>query len=97
MVYNNYLDEDYLEELYENHDLNYLKSIDKDNFKIIYDLLKKYNFDYIEDIILKYLDIFELDYKIVENKINNLIKVLGTNYVDIISQNLNYLEYIVRS
>ena len=55
MFYTKYLEEDYIEELYENHDIEYLKNIDEDNFNNIYNLFKRYNFDFIEDIILRYI------------------------------------------
>jgi len=97
MFYTKYIDDDYLEELYDNYDINYLNNMDEVNFDKIYNLFKSYNFDYIEDIILRYLDIFELDYDIVKNKLNNLIKSLGTNYIDIIGNNMTYLEYIIRN
>jgi len=96
MFYTKYLNNEYIEELYDNYDVNYLKNIDQDNFNKIYKLLKEYNFNYIEDIILNYLNIFELEYNTEEIKIKNLIKVLGSNYVDIIGENMNYLEYIER-
>jgi len=96
MFYTKYLNNEYIEELYDNYDVNYLKNIDQDNFNKIYKLLKEYNFNYIEDIILNYLNIFELEYNTVEIRIKNLIKVLGSNYVDIIGENMNYLEYIER-
>ena len=97
MFYNEYLNDDYLEELYHNYSMDYLKGMDMNNFYEIYNVFKKYKFDYIEEIILKYLDIFELDKEVVEEKIGNLIKILGSNYVDIISDDFNYLEYIARS
>ena len=60
-------------------------------------MLKKYNFDYIEDIILGYLEMFELNNDIVEKKINNLKKILGEDYKDIIGKDMTYLEYIIRN
>ena len=63
MFYNKYLDDYYLEQLTQNYDLNFLKNIDKDNFDKVYNLFKDYKFDYIEDIILGYLDIFTMDWE----------------------------------
>ena len=97
MFYTRYLDDDYIEELYDNYDISYLKSIDEDNFNKIYNLFKKYKFDYMEDIILRYIDIFELEPAIVESKLNKLIKVLSSKYVDIIGNNMTYLEYIMEN
>lgn len=95
MFYSEYLDEYYLEELFNNYDINYLKSIDKNKFEEIYNLLKKYNFDFIEDIIEEYLEIFQMDKDIVEKRILSLKKVLGENWLDKIGNDMSYLEYIV--
>lgn len=96
MFYDKYLDFDDIEELYDNYDVNVLNNIDKDNFDKIYSLFKSYKFDFIEDIILKYFDIFILEYKDVNDKLNRLVKALGDNYIDIIGNDMSYLEYIVR-
>lgn len=96
MFYDKYLDEYYLEELYQNYDLNFLKSVDKENFDKIYNLFKNYKFDYIEDIILGYLDIFTLNDNVVKKKIEALKKALGDNYIDIIGEDMSYLEYIAK-
>ena len=96
MFYDKYLDFDDIEELYDNYDVNVLNNIDRDNFDKIYNLFKEYKFDFIEDIIVKYFDIFVLEYKDVDNKLNRLVKALGDNYIDIIGNDMSYLEYIVR-
>ena len=96
MFYDKYLDFDDIEELYDNYDVNVLNNIDKDNFDMIYNLFKEYKFDFIEDIIIKYFDIFVLEYKDVDNKLNRLVKALGDNYIDIIGNDMSYLEYIVK-
>lgn len=96
MFYDKYLDFDSLGELYQNYDIGYLKNIDENNFKKIYDLLEKYKFSYMEDIILRYLDIFLIDYTVVCERLGKLVKMLGNDYVDIIGENMVYLEYIIR-
>lgn len=96
MFYDKYLDFDDIEELYDNYDVNVLNNIDRDNFDKIYNLFKSYKFDFVEDIIIKYFDIFILEYKDVDNKLNRLVKALGDNYIDIIGNDMSYLEYIVR-
>ena len=73
-----------------------LNSIDEDNFIKIYNIFKKYNFYYIDDIIINYLEIFKLDCEFVENKINKLKDVLGDNYIYIIGNDLRYLEILVK-
>ena len=96
MFYDKYLDFDDIEELYDNYDVNVLNNIDKDNFDKVYNLFKEYKFDFIEDIIVKYFDIFILEYKNVDDRLNRLVKALGDNYIDIIGNDMSYLEYIVR-
>lgn len=44
MFYSKYLDDYYLEELFNNYDINYLKSIDEEKFIKVYNVFKKYNF-----------------------------------------------------
>ncbi len=96
MFYEKYLDDFYLEELFQNYDIDYLKNVDEKNFEEVYQVLKKFRIDYIEDIILGYLDIFVMKPDQVEKKLLNLKKVLGENFVKIIGDDLSYLEYIVR-
>lgn len=96
MFYHKYLDDFYLEELFQNYDINYLKNMDQNNFEKIYQLLKKYQFLFIEDIILGYLEIFAMNPDIVEKKVLSLKKALGENYLDIIGEDLSYLEYIIK-
>lgn len=92
MFYNKYLDDYYLEELFNNYDINYLKSINEEIFTKVYNIFKKYNFYYIEDIIENYLDLFTIDDKIIEEKILLLKKELGDNFVFIIGEDMSYLE-----
>ena len=61
MIFDKYLNDTYLDILYSNYNLDYLKSIDSNNFIEIYNLLKSKGFYFIEDIIINYMDIFELD------------------------------------
>jgi hypothetical protein len=96
MFYSKYLNDDNILELLQNYDEDYLKNVDEENFFKIYNLFKENNFTYIEDIILKFLDIFELEYDIVETKLKNLEKALGDDYVNILSEDLSYLEYIAK-
>ena len=97
MFYDKYLDDYYLNELFNNYDINYLRSIDQNNFESVYQVLKKYNFYFIEDIIEEYLEIFEMDKNIVEKKILILKDRLGDDYVNIIGNDLSYLECIINN
>ena len=72
MFLKDYLDEFKYNTLFDVYEFDYINSIDKDNFINIYNLFKKYNFYYIDDIIVNYLEIFTKDSEFVENKINKL-------------------------
>ena len=95
MFLENYLDEFYYNQVIDNYEYEYLCNIDYNNFKQVYDILVKYNFDYMEDIILRYIELFELEPKYVENSINILINKLGNNYVRIIGNDMRYFDNII--
>ena len=80
--------------LYNKYSDNYIDGIDYDNLISIYSLFKKYNFYYIDDILVNYLEIFEKDYDYVESKILELRKDLGNDFVFIIGNDMKYLEKI---
>lgn len=58
-------------------------------------LFKKYKFYFIDDIILRYLEIFDMDEEIVEDKIKNLKEKLGEKFIYIIGNDLRYLDEIL--
>lgn len=97
MFLEKYLDEFYYNMVLDNYEYEYLKILDEDNFKEVYNLLKKYNFYFINDIILNYIEIFELDTKLLEEKLNILKEELGDNYIYIIGNNMRYLEVLLES
>ena len=97
MFLEKYLDEFYYNMVLDNYEYEYLKTLNEDNFKEVYNLLKKYNFYFIDDIILNYIEIFELDTKLLEEKINVLKEELGDNYIYIIGNNMRYLEVLLES
>ena len=95
MFLENYLDDTYYDLVLDNYKYEYLENIDKDNFKLVYDILVKYKFDYIEDIILNYIELFELEPGYVEDSIKKLIDKLGDNYVRIIGNDMRYFTLII--
>ena len=54
-----------------------------------------YNFYYINDIILNYIEIFSLDIDDVKNGIIELRNKLGSNYVYIIGNDMRYLDCLL--
>lgn len=95
MFLENYLDDTYYDLVLDNYKYEYLENIDQDNFKLVYDILAKYKFDYIEDIILNYIELFELEPSYVEDSIKELIYKLGDNYVRIIGNDMRYFTLII--
>ena len=64
MFLKDYLNDVYYNQVIDNYEYEYLYNLNYDRFRKIYDILVKYNFDYIEDIILRYIELFELDTKL---------------------------------
>lgn len=94
MFYNKYIDDFYYEELLNNYSIEYLESIDEQNFIKVYNIFQKYNFYFIEDIIAQYLHLFEVEPKKIEDGILNLKKHLGENFIYIIGYDMTYLGNI---
>ena len=93
--FNKYLDDFYKEELLENYDKEVIDSIDIDNGKKVLEILNKYNFYFIEDIILNYLEIFMIDAKKVEDGILKLKEKIGDNFQIKIGDDLSLLDEII--
>ena len=94
MFLEKYLNATYLDLIYSNYNEEYLNTLEEDNFLKIYNLFKSYSFYFIDDIILKYLEIFDMDYNDVLNGIINLKNKLGDNFIYIIGNDMTYLEEI---
>ena len=92
MFLDKYLNETYLDFLYDKYEKWYINEIDETNFNKIYMLFKQYEFYFIEDIIINYLEIFNLSKEIVEQGIITLKEKLGDNFVWIIGNDISYLE-----
>ena len=52
-----------------NYDNFYLETLDEEKFIEVYKVFKRYNFYFVEDIILNYLEIFFLDVSELEDNI----------------------------
>lgn len=96
MFLKKYVDDVYFKLILSKYDENYLEALNEKDFLKVYYLLKKLNFYFIEDIILNYLEIFELSVDDVLKKIKILKEKLGANYVFCIGNNLSYLEEILK-
>lgn len=92
MFLKKYVNKFYLELIYDNYEIGFLNSLDEEKFVNIYNLLKENKFYFIDDIILKYLEIFKMEYNEVFDILTNLRNKLGENYVYIIGNDMSYLE-----
>lgn len=92
MFLKDYLSEFNYQLVLNEYRLDYLKSINEENFKNIYDLFLSYDFTYIEDIIVHYLEVFTYPFEEVNDKLEALIKKLGVNYLILISSDMRYLN-----
>jgi len=98
-VYNVFL-EKYLNDVYyniiiNNYDEEYLNNIDEKNFLLVYMIFDKYKFYFTDDIILNYLEIFEMNPDDVINGIEKLKQKLGDNFVYIIGNDMRYLNELL--
>lgn len=97
MFLDKYLNEIYLDLLYDKYEEWYLNNLDENQFLSIYNLLKDWGFYFINDIIINYLEIFEYDQEIINNGILKLKEKLGDNFVYLIGNDLSYLEELLEN
>ena len=95
MIFDKYLNDTYLDILYSNYNLDYLKSIDSNNFIEIYNLLKNKGFYFIEDIIINYMDMFELEKECLNKVLTYLEDKMGKDYIKRIGLNMTILDKII--
>lgn len=95
MFLDKYLNSTYLDLVYDNYDEEYINSLNEKNFNKIYLLLKSYNFYFIEDIILNYLELFEIEAKDVQLAISNFKITLGDDFVKKIGRNMTLINKII--
>ena len=81
-----------LQLVYNKYDKEYLDCIDPYNFADIFNLFLVNNFYFIEDLIVKYLEIFTLRKDIIEDAIYSLEEVYGSDYVYRIGKDLSILD-----
>lgn len=95
MFLDKYLNSTYLDLVYDNYDEEYINSLNEKNFNKVYLLLKSYNFYFIEDIILNYLELFEIEAKDVQLAISNLKIILGNDFVKRIGRDMTLINKII--
>lgn len=95
MFLGKYLNSTYLDLVCDNYEEDYLKLLDESNFEEVYMVLKKNGFYFIEDIILNYLELFEIDAKYVELALMGAKSVLREDYVKKIGKDMTLVDKII--
>ena len=86
------LSENNMELIYDKYDKEYLECIDPYNFANIYNLFLENKFYFIEDLIVKFLEIFTLNKDIIEDAIFALESEYGSDYIYYIGKDLSILD-----
>ena len=95
MFLEKYLNSTYLDLVYSNYEEDYINLLDEDNFNKIYILLKNNNFYFIDDIILNYLGLFEIEEKYVQLAVSDIKLALGDDFVRQIGKNMTLINKII--
>ena len=95
MFLDKYLNSTYLDLVYSNYDEDYINTIEQDNFNRVYNILKNNNFYFIEDIIINYLELFEIEDKYVDRSILDIKSILGDDYVKKIGSNMTLIDKVI--
>ena len=92
MIFERYLDDTYLKLLYDNYEDYYLKSIDEDVFEKIYGLLLEKGITCINDLIIYYIEAFNIDYECMKKALDNL----DDNFNERLNKDLTIFESVIR-
>ncbi len=95
MFLEKYVDDFYMDLIYDTYKKEYLASLDEKNFLKIYKLLVDSGFYFINDVILNYLELFEMDELSVSKALDEVKKILGDDYVYKIGNDLTYIGKII--
>ena len=80
------------EELVNKFEPHVIKNIDMENLNKIINFLVSEKFDYIDEIVEDYLDLFLIDYEDFVSRYQLLKNKYGENLVELISEDLGILE-----
>ena len=95
MFLEKYINDAYLNIVYDNYNRDYLESLDENNFIGVYNLLRLHNCYFIDDIILNYLELFEIEPKYINHALLETRKELGDKYIFEIGNNLTILDKVI--
>ena len=92
MFFEKYLNPLYMKLLKENYSDKYLESINEEHFNEVYEIFELFGIDSLDDIVVRYLEIFEYDTREVIERLIKLKNELGIDYVEKIGDNLNLVK-----
>lgn len=95
MFLKKYLDETYLNLLYNTYEEKYINNLDEKNFNEVYNLLIDRGFYFVEDVVIKYLELFEIEPKFISLALNDMEKEFGKEYVFLIGNHITLLERVL--
>ncbi len=95
MFLDKYLNSTYLDLVYSNYEESYINLLDEDNFNKVYMLLKNNNFYFLDDVILNYLELFEIEARYVQLAITKFKNILGEDFVKQIGKNMTLINKII--
>lgn len=81
-----------MNETFDKYSKSILRKLNRDNLSKIINFLKREKCDYIEDLIEDYLDIFTIEYDLFVNKYQKLNRKYNGKFLDLASNDMNYLE-----
>ena len=95
MFIEKYLSQDKLKLLYSVYEDWYIEGLDEEQFLKIYNFLEQEGFYFIDDVILNYLELFEIDEKYVRNAFAEVKNVLGDNYIKDLGKDMSVINKIM--
>ena len=81
-----------VEEILNKYEPSVLKNIDENNMNKIIEYLLTEKVDYIDELLMEYLDIFLINIEEFKRRFNALKNKYGNNLVELIKEDLNILE-----
>ena len=96
MKLDKYLDDFYINLIYESYDEDYINNI-CNNYDIDknIEILNKYGFNNLEDILLNDINILIIEPNKLEKRLSVLKDIIGDNYVDTINDNIELLDKLI--
>lgn len=95
MFLEKYVSELYFAQIIKKYSEDYLNILDEQKFLEICALFKKYNFYFLNDIVLSYLEIFQMDVIELNKKLLKLKEIHGDYFNVIIGNDLTLLEGVL--